>query len=300
MALSAVLAAGVARTGKTAEAKRVRLGGPIFEKYKNPEEWIAALKAWGYSAAYCPVGVDASDAVVKEYEQAAAESGITIAEVGAWSNPIDPDPDKAKEAIDKCKRGLELADRIGARCCVNICGSRNPEKWDGPHQDNLTRKTFDLIVTVTQEIIDAVKPERSYFTLETMPWAYPDSTESYQRLVEAIARERFAVHYDPVNLVCSPQRYFRNGAMIKKFFDALGPQVRSCHAKDIILLNDLTTHLNETPPGTGNLDYQTYLRELARFPEAPLMLEHLQSPEEYKAAGGYVRAEGAAIGIEVG
>ena len=74
----------------------IHLGGPVFEKYQDPQGWVAALKKLGYSAAYCPVGVKASDAEVKAYEDAAQKAGIIIAETGAWSNPISPKDDGAQ------------------------------------------------------------------------------------------------------------------------------------------------------------------------------------------------------------
>ncbi|MHC4542678.1 MAG: sugar phosphate isomerase/epimerase, partial [Planctomycetota bacterium] len=82
---------------------------------------------------------------------------------------------------------------------MNISGSRG-ERWDGPSPKNFTDETFDIIVATTRAIIDEVKPTRTYFTLETMPWAYPDSADSYVALLKAIDRKRFAVHLDPVNL----------------------------------------------------------------------------------------------------
>ncbi len=35
----------------------IRLGGPVFGDFKDPQEWIQAVKAKGYSAAYCPVSI---------------------------------------------------------------------------------------------------------------------------------------------------------------------------------------------------------------------------------------------------
>ncbi|MCM8756987.1 MAG: hypothetical protein NC823_00715 [Candidatus Omnitrophica bacterium] len=64
-----------------------------------------------------------------------------------------------------------------------------------------SQRDFDLIVEVVRQIIDAVKPVRSYYTLETMPWMYPDSAESYQSLLQAVDRKAFAVHFNPVNLL---------------------------------------------------------------------------------------------------
>ena len=268
----------------------MRLGGPLFVKYETPEAWITALRAAGYRAAYCPVGLDADAATVAAYERAAQQADIVIAEVGAWSNPLSPDAQKRQAALKQCKGALALADKIGARCAVNITGSRG-EKWDGPCAQDLTQDTFDLIVAVVREIIDAVKPARSFYTLETMPWMYPDSPDAYLRLLKAIDRPACAAHLDPVNLVCSPQRYFNTTALIRECFAKLGPRIKSCHAKDIILRPNLTTHLDETRPGTGALDYRTFLRELnALDKNVPLMLEHLPNEEEYTAAAAHIRS----------
>jgi sugar phosphate isomerase/epimerase len=300
--LAAAALAATASVGRTAEKSRgpyVRLGGPVFEKYQDPASWVAALKKLGYSAAYCPVGADTGDDVVRAYEKAAKDANIVIAEVGAWSNPISPDEKTRKDALEKCRRQLHLADRIAARCCVNIAGSRS-EQWDGPSAKNFTDETFDMIVETTRAIIDDVKPTRTYFTLETMPWAYPDSADSYLSLFKAIDRRQFAVHLDPVNIVCSPQRYFSTGKLIRECFEKLGPHIKSCHGKDILLQLKLTTHLDEIRPGLGGLDYETFLKELSKWPDVPLMLEHLPNAEEYRLAAEHVRSVGKKVGVTVG
>jgi len=267
----------------------MRLGGPLLTPFDGPAGWIAALRERGYSAAYCPVGADADDATVRAYRQAADGAGIVIAEVGAWSNPLSPDDSERNAAIRKCQEQLALADRIGARCCVNIAGSRG-RKWDGPHPDDLTEASFGLIVDSVREIINAVKPARTYYALETMPWMYPDSADSYLTLLLAVDRPRFAVHLDPANLISSPQRYFRNGELIRDCFAKLGPLVRSCHAKDVVLRDSFMVHLDEVRPGLGGLDYSAFLRELSRLPDnTPLMLEHLPNEDEYAAAATYIR-----------
>ncbi|MBU0606588.1 MAG: sugar phosphate isomerase/epimerase [Armatimonadetes bacterium] len=275
----------------------MRLGAHLYKPFGNAEEWAAVVKGYGYSAAYCPIGPDADDATVAAYADAAARHDIIIAEVGAWSNPISPDPTEAAAALDKCQQGLALADRIGARCCVNIAGARG-QKWDGPHPDNLSPATFDLIVQSVREIIDTVQPTRSFYTLETMPWVPPHTPQSYADLIAAIDRPQCAVHLDPVNMVNGVLPYVSNAAMIRESFALLGPMIRSCHAKDIRLEEQLTTHLNEVRPGLGGLDYRVYLEELSQLePDVCLMIEHLPSEEEYLLAVDHIRAVAAEIGV---
>ena len=275
----------------------MRLGAPLYADCSDPERWIAALRDKGYTAAYCPLDNKASDADVQRYVEAARQADVIIGEVGAWSNPVSPDDAVRTKALEFCQAQLDLADRAGARCCVNIAGSRG-EQWDGPHPDNLTEAAFDLIVESVRAIIDAVKPTRTCYTLETMPWMYPDSPDSYLRLIRAVDRPQFAAHLDPTNLVCSPQRYYGNGALIRECFDKLGAHIRSCHAKDISLSSKLMTHLDEVRPGLGALDYRVYLRELSRLDkDVTLMLEHLPNEQEYDLAAAHIRSVASQKGV---
>lgn len=277
----------------------MRIGGPVFGEYSDPDAWIALVQAKGYRAAYCPIGAGSDDDTVAAYSRAAARAGIVIAEVGAWSSPLSRDAAVRQQAMRKCKDQLALAERIGARCCVNIAGSRG-EKWAGPDPDNLTSESFDMIVTTVRAIIDDVQPTRTFYTLEAMPWMYPDDPDSYVRLIDAIDRPAFGVHLDPVNWVCSPQRYYRNTELIRESFAKLGSHIKSCHAKDIAIDTGLTLHLNEVQPGLGNLDYRAYLSELAKLDDdVPLMMEHMATPEEYDAAAVHIRATATELGLEI-
>ncbi|HBC88359.1 MAG TPA: xylose isomerase [Lentisphaeria bacterium] len=277
----------------------MRLGGPVHGKHESPEAWVKLVKAAGYRAAYCPVGVETDINLIKAYESAAKKADIVIAECGAWSNPISPDAKIREEAMSKCKKQLALADEIGALCCVNIAGSRGA-KWDGPDKNDFTKSTFDLIVESVRQIIDAVKPKRAFYTLETMPWMYPDSPDSYLDLIKAIDRKAFAVHLDPVNIICSPQRYFSNTDILKECFKKLGPYIKSCHVKDIILRDKLTVHLDECRPGTGGIDYATYLKEAGKLnQDVPLMIEHLPNGEEYRLAAEHMRSVAKKEGLEI-
>src|SRR5512145_3201906 len=111
----------------------MRLGGPIHIPYDDPQSWVKAVQSAGYRAAYSPLGVDADESSVRAYADAARRANIVIAEVGVWNSPLATDESTRKAAIEKCKACLNLADRIGARCCVNIAGSRGPNR-NGPSE----------------------------------------------------------------------------------------------------------------------------------------------------------------------
>ena len=275
----------------------MRLGGAVFAKYESPGEWVEAVSALGYRAAFCPVPLDAAEDDVRAYADATQAADLVIAEVGAWSNPLSPDDATRAAALDKCRAALSMADRVGAVCAVNIAGSLG-EKWDGPCADDLTPDTFQMIVDTVRDIIDAVQPTRAFYTLEPMPWMYPDSADSYVELLRAVDRPAFGVHFDPVNLICSPQRYARTGEVVREFVAKLGSHIKSCHAKDVVLRDRLTVHLDEVRPGLGGFDFATCLRELdALGPDLPLMIEHLPTAEDYALAGEHLRGVAREVGV---
>lgn len=269
----------------------IRLGAPVYGDCSSPDKWAATVRNEGWSAAYCPLQNGDDQSLVRAYADAAERAGIVIAEVGVWNNPIDRDETRRRAAIEACKAKLYLAESIGAACCVNIAGSLNPSVWHGPHKDNLSAGTLEIIVAVTREIVDTIKPKRTFYTLEAMPWIYPDSVDSYIEAVKAIDRPGVAVHLDPVNFITNPRTYFSNAAMLEDCFKRLGPLIKSCHAKDICLRQEpVSVMFDEVRPGLGALDYTTFLRNMASLNrDIPLMIEHLPGLIEYRKAGEYIR-----------
>jgi sugar phosphate isomerase/epimerase len=277
---------------------KVRLGGPIFLKSSDPAELAREHRRLGYSAAYCPEAKLEDAESIRAIRDAFAKEDVVIAEVGAWKNMLDPDDAKRRDNLAYVTARCALADEVGARCCVDIAGSYNPTVWYGPNPKNLSRDFFDATVANCRQIIDAVKPTRTKFTIEMMGWNLPDSPDAYLQLIKAVDRQAFGVHLDVCNGVNCPARFYRNTAYIEECFSKLGAWIISCHAKDLQWIVELNVHFLEVIPGRGEIDYQTYLRELAKLPvEAPLMLEHLKTAEEYEEGKQYIRKVGDEIGV---
>lgn len=280
------------------ETNPVRLGGPVPGKFNDPAEWIKAVKALSYTAAYCPLETGTTPELIKAFRDEAKSNNIIISEVGSWCNTLDLNDIKRREALKKNIDALRLADEIGARCCVNISGARG-EKWDGPYPGNYAKETFDLIVENVRNIIDEAKPATAFYTLEPMPYMLPDSPDSYLELIKAVDRQQFGVHLDPVNMISDPKRYFNNGAFLKECFLKLGRYIKSIHAKDILIMPELTLHLEERRPGLGTLDYTVFLQQASGLKDVPFMLEHLSTQEEYLLAANFVRETARKAGITI-
>jgi sugar phosphate isomerase/epimerase len=237
----------------------------------------------GFRTVAFPLKYSDSAAEIDRLVRALKDADISIAEVGAWdNNPLSLDEEERRNSLENCKKQLALAEYIGAECCVNVAGG-HAALWDGPHPDNFTEAVFEETVEAIRAIIDAVKPARTYYSIETMPWMIPDSADKYLRLLAAVDRPAFGAHLDTVNLINSPERYFANSALTQECFDKFGPQIKSIHVKDIILHSRLTVHLDECLVGKGGYDIPCLLRNAAKLsPDMPVLVEHISNQQDYK------------------
>lgn len=258
----------------------MRLGGPIFKKTTSVAELVTEHKRLGFGAAYVKYVEDKHER--EEYRKALAEADIVPAEFGAYCiNILDTNPKLRQANIDEICRRLEQADAMGARCCVIHGGSVETGRWGTANPENLSEKSFIETVKIVQGIIDRVKPDTTKLVMETESYLFPDGPEEYLRIINAVDRREFGVHFDPVNIIASPRRYYFNGQFIRKCLALLGDHVISCHAKDLNMAPVYpTVKIDETFIGDGVLDYDTYLREIRKLNRVPtLMIEHLNESQ---------------------
>ena len=267
----------------------MRLGVSSSLTVSSPKEWAKAHSDLGLKSVVFPLNCEAPDSLVDEYVQAAKEYDLLIAEVGIWRNGLSKDQAERKKNIDYSIGQLRLADRIGAKCCVNVAGTTGPI-WDGGYKENFSKELWDETVKTVRTIIDAVNPTNTYFSLEPMPWMIPTGPEEYLKLIEDVDRERFAVHMDIINMINCPDRYFFHDDFLDKTFGLLKDKIRSCHLKDILLLDDFTFQLRECACGEGTFNLEKYTSLATDIdPDMPMIIEHLNSDEEYVKSVKYVQ-----------
>ncbi len=267
----------------------MKLGVSSPLQHESPAQWARRHKELGLEAINFSPNCEDDPALVEEYVRAVRAQQLTIAEVGIWRNTLDPDEDARRKAVRFAVGQLELADRIGARCCVNIIGARG-SRWDGAYKDNYSRETWDLGVKTIREIIDAVQPRNTYFTIESMPWMVPTGPDEYLHLLEAVDRDRFAVHMDVFNWMTTPKRYFYNEDFIEECFEKLGKLVKSCHLKDVRMEEDYTLFFRETYMGNVAVNIRHLIETATSYDkDMPFIIEHLNTDEEYLDSIRYVK-----------
>lgn len=278
----------------------MRLGGSVMKPYASPAEWLAHVKELGYSCVIFPVDASAPAQVRRDYLNCCRDHDLVIGEVGAWRNVMARDVHERQANIDYNIRQLELAEEVGARCCVNISGSAG-DLWDGYHPWLDTRECWDLVVENTQHIIDAVNPQHTVYSLEPMPWMVPESPEQYLQLIRDVDRRGFGVHLDYCNMLSSIDRYRHASAFITHCFELLGDHIVSIHAKDAKLTDGfLPVCIGEVPPGEGTLDLSLVTKLAHGLGEdTPVFVEHLPDHDAYMKAAAVMREAARRAGVPV-
>lgn len=267
----------------------MRLGICTSLGINDPTKWAEKMTEIGCKSVIFPLNCEAKEAEIDGFVKAAKEKDLLIAEVGIWRNAIAFDEAERKKNLQYSIDQLLLAEKVGARCCVNVAGSCGP-RWDGGYKDNFSKDMWNRTVKMIQTIIDEVNPKNTYFTLEPMPWMVPTGPKEYLQLMEDVARDRFAVHMDIINMINTPERYFFHDEFLEETFDLLGNQIKSCHLKDIRLLDGFTFQLQECGCGEGvfNLEHYAELATKAD-PDMPMIIEHLESNQAYLDSMEYTK-----------
>lgn len=269
----------------------MRIGGSVMKPYSNEKEWLKHVKELNYSTVIFPVDSASSKQAIQNYAKCAEENDLLIGEVGVWRNCMSPDKQERENHIAYAIRQLELAESVKAKCCVNISGSVGA-LWDGYHAYQGTKGFYDEVVETTQRIIDAVNPQYTCFSLEPMPWMTPESPEEYLQLIKDVDRKAFKVHLDYANMINSIDRYRDSDGFIRKCFNLLAPYIRSVHAKDLLIKDQiLPVCIEEVPPGQGSIHMSLALECVKQIDEEiPVFVEHLANHKEYLAASAYMHA----------
>ena len=269
----------------------MRLGTSSPLGHTSPEEWAQNQVKLGCATVVFPVQSNEDEKKIIAYKDAADKAGLSIAEVGIWRNALAADPDERRKNMDYCVEQLRLADFLGARCAVNVAGAFG-ERWDGGYRANFTEDAWKQTVSMVQEVIDRADVKNTYFSLEPMPWMIPTGPQEYVKLMEAVGRDRFAVHMDIINMINSADRYFHPEEFVDECAEVLGKHIRSCHIKDVHLDSRYTLRLEECGPGEGEFPLRHYVSRMHETdPDMPVILEHLNTDEEYIRFMNYLKEE---------
>jgi len=218
-----------------------------------------------------------------EFGDRARRLGIVIGEAGMWGNLLTDNPELRGQRIEQTRRMLRHADAMGCHCIVTLVGTKHP--GDHPlamHRDNYgdaCRREFREIVL---RILDGLDLRRTNYVIE--PWhnTFFYQPEDIRAFIDAVGHPALGLHLDQMNLV-SQVNFYRTTELINATFDLLADKVAAVHLKDI--QHDpghMFLKWDEVRIGEGVMDYDTYLKRLAKLPaDIPCYCEHFVNEEDY-------------------
>lgn len=261
----------------------MKLGIKDF-KGKNLKETIDKIKRLGFKAVGVPyvqlikgLNLSLDDKNVQDRVKSAF-SNLKIAELGVYTNLIHSDARVRERNIEYTKHVLRFAPKIDCPLVVTGSGSLSPQGDWFAHPENYSSKTWGVLVKSLKEVMKTAEECDVFLGLEPHTVTPLSSVERLQKIIMDVKSRKLGINMDPVNLI-TYDTYFHTGKFLNYMSDVLGNYIVGIHVKDVHLENRLIIHLDETYPGNGNLDYETYLRRmkaLSKGKDLCFLIEHTE------------------------
>lgn len=223
--------------------------------------------------------------------------------ISGYTNLVHPDPDRRKANLAMLKQIIRHAGELGTPYVISETGTYHPDSDWVHHPKNKTREGYEECRDVIGDIVRYAREHGAHFLVETYVNNVIGSIEETLRL--------FADINDPaLGLLMDPTNYFElhnlehMDVQLNAIFDALSDKILIAHAKDVrrakadqgVVLSSIDAGeghalqgvgmIELPPPGLGVLNYDLYLRRLARrHPNIPLIIEHLDESDVPRAKG---------------
>ena len=167
----------------------MRLGTSSPLAHTTPEDWAQRQQSLGLQAVNFPPDLRGRPALIDATVAAAQAHGLTIAEVGVWAQQCWT-PTRTGVRRRSATRSVSWNwPTASARAAASHPRARAGPAGTAPYKQNFTRETWQLGVQTIRQVIDAVNPKNTYFTIESMPWMYPTGPDEYLRLLEDVGRD---------------------------------------------------------------------------------------------------------------
>jgi sugar phosphate isomerase/epimerase len=244
------------------------------------------------------------------------DHNLPICCISGYTNIIHPDKDERARRVGYLKEIIRHAQYLGTPYVISETGTYNTESDWVHHPKNKTEEGFEECRKVIADLAQYAYDHGAMFLLETYVNNVVGSVEETVKMFAQVDHQGLGLLMDPTN-------YFEShniddmDKILHQVFDTLQDKIKIGHAKDVKRSGDdkAEKHANigdedaseshtfrgvgeiELPaPGLGSLNYDLYLKLLARkHPNIPVIIEHLEEsdvPRAKKFLDGKMRANG--------
>ncbi len=212
--------------------------------------------------------------------------GVTVAIIGCYINPINPDKEARKKEIERFGRSLSLASAFGCPYVGTETGTIAPD--GGFHIDTSNPGNLAIFRDSLARMLDLAEKHDAYVAIEAV--ARNHSISTIERMADILSRfqtTRLKTIFDPVNLIPYTGITEADGVslrvpseeaeqrFISRVLDLYGERMVAVHCKDYILDPETGTKIGDLPALTGVFRWASFARELRkRNIDVPWLLEN--------------------------
>jgi len=237
------------------------------------------------------------DTTPEEIRAAMRRTGVQIDNFfGTGLSPAQMgDPAKVEAGKAALEANLKFAQAIG---CPVICGSAGHGGYT-LRLDSRRPELMDEIVACWKLAAPLLEKYRIYLGFESGIHTTVWKPDQFKEMFDRVGCEWLTTTMDVTNML-SAEDYYDQHPKIDALFDRCRGRVHSAHLKDIVHVEELHTHLNEAPPGEGNLDWEYVLLQLDRA-LPPWGAGYIEATpwERMPAAIDFVKAKAKAVGMSI-
>ncbi|HEY0792374.1 MAG TPA: sugar phosphate isomerase/epimerase [Chthoniobacterales bacterium] len=273
------------------------------------EQQAEKIRALGFNTvqldlAFKDIDLSSPDAITPETAKRIADTfrdhNLPICCLSGYTNIVHPDLALRRQKLDYLKAVLRHARHFGTPYVISETGTFNPESdWVG-HPRNKTEAAFAECRDVIRDLAQVAFDHGSVFLLETYVNNVVGSVEETLRMFAELDHPGVGLLMDPTNYF-EAHNIGQMDRVLNAMFDALSPRICIAHAKDVKRSGEGSEKHAELDaseahtfrgvggvalpaPGLGELNYDLYLRRLARcHPNIPMIIEHLDETDVPRA-----------------
>ncbi|MDX0561340.1 TIM barrel protein [Sinorhizobium medicae] len=248
--------------------------------------------------------------------EAFRDNNLPISCISGYTNIIHPDKAERERRVGYLKEIISHAQYLGTPYVISETGTYNTESDWVHHPKNKTEEGFEECRKVIADLSQHAYDHGAVFLLETYVNNVVGSVEETVNMFAQVDHPGLGLLMDPTNYF-ETHNIDRMDDILNQVFDTLSDKIKIAHAKDVKRSGDDKTEKHadigdenaleshtfrgvgeiELPaPGLGSLNYDLYLRRLAKkHPNIPMIIEHLDEgdvPRAKKFLDGKLRALG--------
>jgi len=262
---------------------------------ENTEERVKIVHDIGFRVAGIGIDPDATNDDIRRMKDVFAKYDMAFGPASGWTYFV-PDHSKRAERVDRMKKYLEVAGKLGCPTFRCAGGSMSPDNVWMHHPENHTQKAFDLFVDSTRELLPYAEAAKVAICPETTQWTIIDGPKRMRQFVDRGESDYVKVIFDFVNQT-RPEHIYNTGEYALKTVGELGDRIGVFHVKDVTIQDsNLVVHIDETPVGTGVLDHEAVIKASTLLePWKTFSMEHFNQkdvPKEVQWKRGFDYIQG--------